>query len=82
MFECHFRVLNVEKHWMTPGVITNIHQLRIVTLKRTHEFISEIQALIDNDSSKLIRSIVRDVGVSEFLISYTRQSMFHIQDKK
>ena len=39
--------------------------------KRTHKFKSsflEIQAVIDNDRSKSIRSVARNGGVSEFLI--------------
>lgn len=36
--------------------------------KRTPEHIDEIQARIDNDPFKSIRSIARDIGVSEFLI--------------
>ena len=36
--------------------------------KRTAKFFDEIQAMIDNNPSKLISSIVRNMGVSEFLI--------------
>ena len=36
--------------------------------KITPKCVGEIQAVIDNDSSKLIMSTVRDMGVSEFLI--------------
>ena len=36
--------------------------------KRTPEFVGEIQTMIGNDPSKSIRSIARDMGVSEFLI--------------
>ena len=32
------------------------------------KFVGEIQAMIDNDSSKSNRSIARDIGVSKFLI--------------
>lgn len=39
--------------------------------KRTPEFVGEIQAMIDNDPSKSMRSIARDTGVSEFLIRQT-----------
>ena len=36
--------------------------------KRTPKFIGEIQAIIDNDPSKSIRYIARDMRVSKFLI--------------
>ena len=36
--------------------------------KRTPKFVGEIQAPIENDHSKLIRSIVRNMEVSKFLI--------------
>ena len=36
--------------------------------KTTSEFVVDIQAMIDNDPSKSIRFIARDMGVSEFLI--------------
>ena len=36
--------------------------------KRSPEYLGEIQILTDKDITKLIRSITRDMGVSEFLI--------------
>ena len=36
--------------------------------KRTAEFVAEIQAMIVNDPSKSIRSIARDMEVSELLL--------------
>ena len=36
--------------------------------KRTPKFVGEIQATIENDPSKLIRSIFRNMEVSEFLM--------------
>ena len=36
--------------------------------KRTSEFVGEIQARMNNDPSKLIRSIARDMGVCDFFI--------------
>ena len=41
--------------------------------KRT-EFVGKFLAMFDNDPSKSIRSIARDMGVSEFLI---RQQVVH-----
>ena len=35
--------------------------------KRTLEFVGEIEAMIDNDPSKLIRSMSKDMEVCEFL---------------
>ena len=37
--------------------------------EKATEFLAEIQDMIDNDLSKSIWFIVRDMGVSEFLIS-------------
>ena len=34
----------------------------------TDEFVDEIQIMTDNDSSKSIRFVSRDTGVSEFII--------------
>ena len=46
--------------------------------KRTSEFICEIQTMIDNDSSELIKFITRDMGMSGFLIiDYERQEERH-----
>ena len=36
--------------------------------KRSPEFVGEIQAIMENDPSMSIRSIARDMEVSEFLI--------------
>ena len=36
--------------------------------KKRTEFICKIQAIVDNDLSKLFSSITRDMGLSEFLI--------------
>ena len=36
--------------------------------KRSPKLVDEIQAMIDNNPSKLIRPIARDMEVSEFLI--------------
>ena len=36
--------------------------------KTTLEYLGEIQAMIDNDPSKSIRSTLRDMEMSEFLI--------------
>ena len=36
--------------------------------KRTLEFVDEVQAMIDNDPSKSIKSTTKDIGVFEFLI--------------
>ena len=51
-------------------VITKARKLRGLTLivlirKKTLEFISEIQNMIDNNPTKWIRSIARDMDVSE-----------------
>ena len=47
-----------------------IGSLTLIVLfrKKTLEFLAEIQAMIDNDPRKSIRSIVRDMRVSKFLI--------------
>ena len=44
-----------------------LHSIRF-DKKTTSKFIGEIQAMIDNDPSKSIRSIAWDMGVAEFLI--------------
>ena len=52
-------------------MITKVQHLGILTLiilVRTHRFVDEIWAMINNDLSKSIRSITRDVRESEFLI--------------
>ena len=36
--------------------------------KRTSKFVGDIQAMIDNNPNGSVRSIARDMGVSEFLI--------------
>ena len=41
--------------------------------KRTPKFVGEIQVMFDNDRSKSIKSITRDMGVSEFLIREVMQ---------
>ena len=40
----------------------------ILIRKELSVFVAEIQTMIDNDPSKPMRSIVRDMGVSELLI--------------
>ena len=53
--------------------------------KKRTKFIGGIQAMIDNDPSKLIRCIPRDMGVSEFLIRkvvHEDIETFLIQNKK
>ena len=37
-------------------------------IKRTLEFFGEIQTMIDNYFCKSVRSIAKDIGISEFLI--------------
>ena len=39
--------------------------------KRTSEFLGEVQAMIDNNSSKLIWSITEDIAVSDFFFYLT-----------
>ena len=58
---------------MSSMVIINVRQLRSLTLivlikKELLKFVAEIQAMIDNDPSKPIRSIARNMEISEFLI--------------
>ena len=56
---------------LNPMVIIKVQQLRSLTLIiliRTPEFVGEFQTIIDNDFSKSISSIARDIGVSEFHI--------------
>ena len=53
--------------------------------KRTLKFLGEIQAMIDNNPSKSIRSTARNIRVSEFLIRqivHEGIQCFFIQDKK
>ena len=53
-------------------VITKLRHLGsltlIVLIKRTHKFVGDINAVIDDGPSKLIKSVTRDMGASEFLI--------------
>ena len=49
-------------------VITKAWQLGSFDKERTSEFVGEIQTMIDNYPSKLIRPITKRIGVSEFLI--------------
>ena len=54
-------------------MITKVRQLKsriLILLKRIPEFLNEIQAMIDNDPSKLIKSIARDIGLTKSLINY------------
>ena len=58
-----------KKSWMT----TKVRQFRSFTLiflkrKELLDFVAEIQTVTDNDPSKSIRSIVRDMKVSDFFI--------------
>ena len=49
---------------------------------RTLEFVAEIQAMIDNDPSKSIRSIARSMGVSEFILrQVVHEDIWHFLDK-
>ena len=52
---------------MITKVHQNIYSYRF-DKKRTPEFVTEIQAIIDNDLNKSTRSIAIDIGISEFLI--------------
>ena len=45
--------------------------------KRTPEVVGYIQVMIDKDPSKSIRSITRDMGVSEFLIRHLAHEDTH-----
>ena len=54
-------------------VITKIRQLKSLTLivlirKKPSKFVGGFQTMINNNASKSIRSLVGDVGVSEFII--------------
>ena len=70
-----------ENSWKSPMVITKVQQLVDLTLidliEKNCAFVAENQAMIDNDLSKLIRSIARDIGVSKkgtiFIISHEGQ---------
>ena len=56
-----------EKNWMSATIITKARQpgsIVLIVLIRPPEFVGEIQAMIDNDPCKSIRSIVRDMGIS------------------
>ena len=60
-----------KKSWMNPVVILKVRQLRnltLIVLIKTPKFVNQIQIMINNNLSKSIRSIARDVGMSEFLI--------------
>ena len=53
---------------MTPMVIMKVWPLESLTdyfdEKSTPEFVGKIQAMINNDPSKSIKSIVRDMGAN------------------
>ena len=74
-----------ENTWMSPMVITKVRQLGrfpLIVLIRIPEFV-EIQAMIDNNSSKSFRSKAWNIEVFEFLISHEwRHSVFLIQYEK
>ena len=62
-----------EKSWMSPMFITKTWLLGSLTLialikKRTPDFLGEIRAMIDKDPRQFIKSISRDMEVSEFII--------------
>ena len=56
-----------EKGWMNGSASRKTRSDRS-DKKRIHEFSAEIQAMIDNDLNKAIRSIAMDMGMSELLI--------------
>ena len=62
----------LKKSWIGPMGITNVQQLGsltlIVLMRKELEFVGRVQVIIDNDLSKSIRSIARNIGVSKVLI--------------
>ena len=75
------------KSWMRSMVIMKVLQLRSLTIivvisKRIPNFVGEIQAMIDNDPSKSIRYIARDMGVPEVLIKQSIKTFGYSQTRK
>ena len=57
-----------EKSWISSNVRLLENLTDFSEEKRTPKFIGEILAMIDNDPSKSIKSLAKDMGMSELLI--------------
>ena len=59
----------VHRIWKELDVLNGDYEGSLTLIrKETPEFIGEIEAMIDNDLSKLLRFIYREMGVSELPI--------------
>ena len=67
-FNDDYKGAAAQKRWVSSMVIMKVQQLgnfTLILLIKIHKFVSEIQAMFN---SKSIRSIIRDMGMFEFLI--------------
>ena len=74
----------LKKSWMSPMVIIKLWQLRSITDcpdKKRADFIGEILAIINKDPTKSLRSIAKDMGLSDFVRQIVYEDIWYFSYK-